>query len=78
MANIFVGSIGEQIILNVGQDISTSTIRRIRYKKPDGTVGEWNADLYDSQFIVYVTIDEHDLDQAGTWELQSYVELPDW
>ena len=78
MPNLFVGSIGEQIILNVGLDISTATNQEIRYKRPNGTVGRWDAELYDGQSIVYVTKTEDDLNLPGTWELQSYVELPDW
>lgn len=72
---IFVGDIGVKIVLDVGTDISSATVLKIYYQKPDGTSGSWDASLEsDNQSISYTTTTANDLDQAGTWELQSYVE----
>ena len=73
-----VGDKGIEIILDVGTDISGATVRKIKYKKPTvGTVGFWVASEKTSTSIVYVT-QVDDLDDAGIWKLQAYVEKSTW
>ena len=71
---IYVGDIGTEIILDALTDISSQTVLQIKYKKPDKTTGFWPASVQDTTKAKYVTA-EGDLDQAGTWQLQIYVEL---
>lgn len=76
---IFKGDIGTKIILNTGADLSTGTVFRIYYRKPNGQTGYWTAQKEsDNTSISYTTIDSGDLDVAGTWQLQSYVEISGW
>ena len=69
-----VGDIGTKITLNCVEDISTSTAWIIKYKKPDGTIGQWTA-IYEATTSIYYVTEEDALDQAGRWTLQAYVEL---
>lgn len=74
---IYVGDIGTEILLDAVEDISTQTKLEIKYKKPDGTTGAWSASLDDTTKAKYATV-ANDLDQAGVWTFQIYVEMPSW
>lgn len=75
---VFVGDVGTKIVLNVTSpdDISAATGQVINYKKPDGTTGTWNAVLEDNT-IYYIT-QLGDIDQAGTWKLQGFMQIGGW
>ncbi|MBI5872698.1 MAG: hypothetical protein HZB36_00945, partial [Candidatus Omnitrophica bacterium] len=76
---IFKGDIGTKIILNTGSDLSTGTVFKIYYHKPDGTTGSWTAQKEsDNLSISYTTLTLNDLNVVGTWVLQSYVEISGW
>ena len=76
---IFKGDIGTKIILNTGSNLSTGTVFKIYYRKPDGTTGSWTAQKEsDDLSISYTTLSASDLDIVGTWALQSYVEISGW
>jgi hypothetical protein len=75
---VFVGDEGTRILLNAGTNISASTVRRIRYEKPDGTTGFWSANLDSGLEKLYYDTQTDDLDISGTWKLQNYVEMPTW
>lgn len=79
MGTVFVGDVGTIIELDVGTDVTAATRMEIRATKPDGTKVAWTASLASGEttVIAYVTQDG-DLDQAGAWKLQAYVELPGW
>lgn len=64
---------GTIIRVGIGVDVSTATTRKILYKKPDRSYGEWAASLYDTNYIQYITL-ENDIDQTGLWKIQSYIE----
>lgn len=77
MGKTYVGDVGTRITLTLGEDASTATVRTIKYEKPNGSVGGWDAELgADNESIYYDTASADDLDQAGTWTLESYVEMP--
>lgn len=65
-----------RIELDLLTDLSTSTVQNILYKKPDGTEGTWTADIEYTK-LYYQSV-AGDIDQAGKWLLQAYVELPFW
>jgi len=75
---VFVGDVGTQLLLDCGQDVSASTVRKIRYLKPDGTSGYWDADLDDGLEKIYCYFQAEDIDLSGTWKFQSYLEMPTW
>lgn len=74
---IFKGDINTRIELDAKRDISEATLLVITYRKPDGTVGEWEAELSGTDKALYIT-KENDLDVVGHWEVQLYVEMPSW
>lgn len=82
---IHVGDIGTVFEVTLYEDcetllpgVDTSTVRKLYFKKPDGSVIERDAvfttDGADSK-IQYVTVAD-DLDQDGNWELQGFIETP--
>lgn len=85
---IYAGAKGVIVTLGTGQDLTLSTKREILVRKPDGSEVIWTADIATKRedeageiipltpsdgYIVYIT-DEDDLDAAGDYALQSYVE----
>ncbi len=77
MTKIFAGDTGTEIILDCGTDISTGTLLRIEAKKPSGVKVNWAAVLDGTTRIRYV-VQSGDLDTAGRWSLQAYIEMPGW
>ena len=75
----YVGDEGTEIILDSGEDLSQSGVNGvfIKYKKPDGSTGEWEGSVYASTKVKYVT-KPGDLDQSGTWNIQTRVDSVTW
>jgi hypothetical protein len=76
MTKVFVGDVGTEIRLAAGQDLTEADLIHINYAKPSGQTGFWvgYADETDGCYITQ----SDDLDEAGMWRLQLYVELSDW
>ena len=77
MNTVFVGDEGTELILDCGVNISTATVRKIVAKRPGGSKAEWSAVASGTDAIKYV-VQTGDLNVAGNWELQAYVEMPGW
>ena len=77
----YIDEVGLNVIVNCGKDVSGYTGLKMQVKKPDGTIVEWTATIYEydseSNYIRYST-QEGDLDQAGEYELQAYGEHGGW
>ena len=61
-------------------DISSTTLRQIIFKKPSlATVPHTAVFITDGTDgkMLYISVAD-DLDQAGDWELQGYIEMPTW
>lgn len=78
MSDIFSGDIGTLIQLNVGVDISTATVTKIRVKTPDKSIVLWTATIGPDKMTLNYTTKSGDLTLAGKYQLQAYVELPGW
>ena len=80
MQSIFVGAIGQKIILEVDVDISAATTRRIYYRRSDGTLGYWTAIEETTTSISYTTTaaTEIPVGNDGIWKLQAYIVTPTW
>lgn len=74
---IFVGDVGTEIILNCGSDISTGTLFQIKVTTPLGKSRTWAATLEGLTSIKHI-LQNGDIDSAGEWVLQAYVEMPNW
>ena len=86
---IYTGAEGVNVLLFIDQDLTLSTVRQILVKRPDGSEVTWDAEIATERedeetheiipltpedgYIKYVTVDG-DLDQAGDYALQAYVE----
>lgn len=55
-----------------GHDFSTATTRKIYYKKPSGTVGNWTATLVGSSQLRYAITDTQ-LNETGIWTFYAYI-----
>ena len=77
--NIHVGDVGTDIILNASKDLTSQTTLQIKYIKPSGESGAWDAEVHSEQFAKYKTQAE-DIDEAGLWGFFIYVVLatPVW
>ena len=89
--SIFVEQSNLRIQLTCVQDITDAIETEIRYRKPDGTEGAWDAEVEDEEEgIIYYDLDEPvepedpeeetpppELDQAGIWTFWVYVKFSD-
>ena len=66
--------IGTWIEIDMDEDISAATDRKIHYRKPNAATGTWDASARTSDVIGYQTVDG-DLDVPGTWHLQGWCEF---
>lgn len=73
MTKIYKGAVGVEIRLDTGQSLTSATLKEIHVQKPDGSEVKWTALQYNSTTIYYVTA-SGDLNDAGEYTLQSYVE----
>lgn len=78
MTKVYVGDTGTEIALDCGVDVSSATVRKILVKKPGATSAiEWAAVADGTNGIKRVAV-VGDLDVAGTYYLQAYIEMPGW
>jgi hypothetical protein len=63
-----------KVEIDTGIDLTGGTAV-IRYRKPNGTKGEWSAQIDDT--IVYYNATPEDLDDVGLWKLQAIVDVSD-
>lgn len=77
MSKIYVGDIGIAIRLDTKQNVSSASVKKIKYKKPNGDEGEWDATVVSNTKLQYIT-ESGVLDKAGSWLLQAYVVLTGW
>jgi hypothetical protein len=71
--NVFKDQSYLTIIATTHQDLSAATVKKILYKKPDGTSGSWTATAVGTN-LTY-DVQASDIDQYGKWYFQSYIEV---
>jgi hypothetical protein len=59
------------ITLDCGTDLTSATTTRILYRKPSGGTGYWTASASGTELSY--TLNDNDIDESGTWQLQGYV-----
>lgn len=69
---VFLNDIGTQIRVDVGSDITGALTKQIKYIKPNGDSGAWEATV-STQYLIYTTQDG-DLNQSGEWVAQAKVQ----
>jgi len=73
---IYVGDIGVEIVYDCLEDISAATVLIFNYRKPGGATGSWAAVLDGVRSLKFTTAAVTDLDRAGLWRAQPYIEIP--
>jgi len=79
-----IGNIGVKFLVTIKDqdcsviDISTASLKRLYFKAPDNTISYFSAtfqtDGTDGE-IYYITSNSSDLNIAGVWQIQAYVEI---
>jgi len=79
MASIYKNQTKLRIQRTVSQDITGATLLLIKYKKPDGTEGQWTATSSDdSNGVIYYDVTlGNEIDQSGRWIIWAYVTFSD-
>ena len=80
MANeiIYVGQEALDMRLDTNIDHTASTNLKIKYRKPDGTSGEWDAVLYNVTYLrKEFTKDANELDESGIWTFWTHATMAD-
>jgi len=72
-----VDDIGTVIDYDASESIEDGTVFKLKYKRPDGTSGEWIATLVGTQKARHIT-EQGDLPVAGSYDIQLYLETPSW
>jgi hypothetical protein len=75
---VFIGDFGTRIKI-VGQDemdLSGAVSSQIKFVKPSGASGAWPGTIVNNA-VTYFTNND-DLDEAGTWQIQAFVDLGSW
>lgn len=76
MQYIYADTNNKKLILEVGADISTASVLRIYYRKPDGSSGYWTASQESTNSISYL-LQSADLTVTGVWKVQPYIVMDD-
>jgi len=77
MSVIYVNDIGTELILDCVVVISTATVMKVYAKSPTGVNKTWTAVLHGTTSVKY-TLLAGDINTAGKWRVQAYVEMPGW
>lgn len=72
----YKGSVGIGIVVETGIDLNSSTSSVLNVKKPQGSEVVWDADVYQTTKVIYVT-EEGDFDEVGLYYIQARVEFGD-
>ena len=75
MSKHYINEIGAVIIVDTNMNLSRATKVLLQIKKPLGTTINWTGSVYNKTFIRYV-VKRGDLNEAGRYLLQAYVEMP--
>lgn len=73
----YVGDIGTVIIVNCGSSIEGATTKNLKVKKPDGVFVTWSAEIYQSNYLKYTTVDG-DFNIEGVYYLQASIVVSGW
>ena len=72
MSKVYLNSVGVEIKLDCGVDISGSSSYAIGYFKPDGSTGLWNATISGSSYLTYTTT-AGALNVPGEYKVQALI-----
>lgn len=73
MGQLFTNTGQLTIYLDTGIDLTSATVTKIKYIKPNGVTGEWTATV--SGTALTYDVSNTDIDVSGTWQFQAYIEI---
>lgn len=71
MSKIYLLQSNLTISLNTGIALASVDVALIKYKKPNGTEGQWTATVVDSK--IEYNVAAGDLDQDGEWTVWAHI-----
>lgn len=71
-----VGTIGCEFTIDWGEDLSTATVIRLTFQKPNGVTFNRNPIIVNSNYLRWTTTAITDLDMPGKWSVVAYIESP--
>jgi hypothetical protein len=78
MSKIFIGQTALRITLKTFTDLEDVTSAVIRFRKPDGVTGEFEAAVGDTaNGVIFHECIEGDLDACGWWAFWAFVTFAD-
>jgi hypothetical protein len=80
MSKIYKNQSGLRITLETGINISTASNLKIKYVKPDKTLGNWTATISGTTALYkdFVNVaGASELDQSGVWILYAFITFSD-
>jgi hypothetical protein len=78
MGRIFKGQSALRVALKTFTDLEDITSAVIKYRKPDGSAGEFNAGVSDTaKGVIFHECVEGEIDMAGWWALWAFITFAD-
>ena len=79
MGKVYLNQNSLRLKVDTSVDITGATTRLIKYKKPDGTAGQFIAteEAPATAGVIYYDFVSTELDQEGPWTMWSYVTFSD-
>lgn len=82
MSKLYINTIGTDILLDTGIDLSDIAVQQIWYRTGAEVIGSWAGSLFSSYsklagnigtYFVKYTLAAGDISDAGAWRFQAYV-----
>jgi hypothetical protein len=78
MSRIFKGQSALRIVVKTFTDLEGITSALIKYRKPDGSTGEFSAGVGDTvKGVIFHECIEGEIDMAGWWALWAFITFAD-
>ncbi len=77
MAKIYLDQSNLKITAETGVTVTGALSQVIKFIKPDGSTGEWDATIDGTEDIFYEFSEPSELDQLGVWVFWAYVVFAD-
>lgn len=64
--------------LNYGSTLSSATVKKLCFIRPDGKEKEFTGSIYQEQYLQYKLTSTTDLNIKGNWNVCIYIESPEF
>ena len=78
MGKVYNAQDALRIRLTCSQNITGASVKQIKYKKPGGTTGAWDAQVEDFMTgIIYYDLMAGNINESGLWSFWAYITFSD-